>query len=520
MTMNAQSQADRQRDTQKPQLIAALFALLGVGILVVLVLNVGGSANINRAREAGDTGQIILEFLYSFGIIMPILMLGAGYVFVNVARKLLAKDLVTSTWATQILFWLMVFSIIGIGILLINWVGASDPESKLDVSAYPYLLIIVIIASFVFGFAWRWLSNNRNDYYEGEETLASRQSVLAWNLLLPTVLVLILIAARPLERTFIASLTDQVFAASDEDVTEFVGFQNYARLLGFRIDVMDCERDGTGGCIVDTDGEYDYMRPRDVLGDDYRDLRYRSAREYSIGESQVVLSVRDRDFFNAIENTMFFAFVTVIAELILGMIIALTVNSNFRGRGIMRAAMLVPWAVPTVISARLWEVMLLDNRAGVINDVLYHLGLGAGNTAWLANSDTQIWSLIFVDVWKTTPFMALLLLAGLQTIPSDIYEAADVDGAGKIRQFFSMTLPMLRPTIAIALVFRTLDAIRAFDVFDVLVGRQLQSIATYNQFVLVNEQEFGYASAVGVTIFVIILIFTIIYVKALGVETE
>ena len=510
---------DRYND-RMPQLIAGLFAILGVGTLVVLIISVSGTNSIARAREAGDTGQLILEFFDSFGIIIPLLMLGIGFAFVNLARKLLARDLVTARWATQILFWLMIFSIVGIVVLILNWVSASDPESTLDVSGYPYLLIIVILQTFVFGYGWRWLNSHRDQYYEGEETLASRQAVLAWNLLLPTVIVLIVIAARPLERTFIASLTNQVFAAGEEDVTEFIGFQNYARLLGFRLDVMDCERDDAGACLVDEDGSYEYLSPRDVLGEDYRDLRFRTAREYNFGESQLVLSVRDRDFFRAIENTFFFAAVTVVAELILGMIIALVVNSKFRGRGIMRAAMLVPWAVPTVISARLWEVMLIDNRAGVINDVLYNLGLGNGSIAWLANADTQIWSLIFVDVWKTTPFMALLLLAGLQTIPSDIYEAADVDGAGKIRQFFSMTLPMLRPTIAIALVFRTLDAVRAFDVFDVLVGRQLQSIATYNQFVLVNEQEFGYASAVGVTIFVIILIFTIIYVKALGVEAE
>jgi trehalose/maltose transport system permease protein len=116
--------------------------------------------------------------------------------------------------------------------------------------------------------------------------------------------------------------------------------------------------------------------------------------------------------------------------------------------------------------------------------------------------------------------MALLILAGLQTIPSDIYEAADVDGASKVRQFFRITLPLLGPTLAVALVFRTLDAVRAFDVFEVLLGRQLQSMATYNQFVLVETQQFGYASAIGVTMFVIILVFTIVYVRALGVDTD
>ena len=508
------------RDTSIPQLIAGLFALLGIGALLALAVSVGGADNITRARQTGDVGRLILEFLYTFGIVTPLLLLAAGFACLNIARKLWAKDLLAAKWSTQVLFWLMIFSLFGIGVLIINWVLASDPESTLDVSFYPYLFVIALLLTAAFGFSWRWLRQNQDDYYVGQETLLSRQSLLAWNLLLPTVIILILIAARPLERTFIASLTNQVFAAAEEDVTEFVGFQNYARLLGFRLDIMACERSDDGTCVVDDDGSLEFLRPRDVLGEDYRNLRFRIARRYEFGESQLVLSVRDRDFFNAIENTLFFTVITVAAELVLGMIIALTVNSKFVGRGIMRAAMLVPWAVPTVISARLWEVMLIDNQAGVINDVLFRLGLGDGAIAWLAGSSTQIWSLIFVDVWKTTPFMALLLLAGLQTIPKDIYEAADVDGAGRVRQFFNITLPLLRPTIAIALVFRTLDALRAFDVFDVLVGRQLQSIATYNQFVLVNEQEFGYASAIGVTIFVIILIFTIIYVNALGVEAE
>ena len=508
------------RNASIPQLIAGLFALLGIGALLALAISVGGADNVTRARETGDVGRLIVEFLYTFGLVTPLLLLAAGLACLNIARKLWAKDLLTAKWSTQVLFWLMIFSLFGIGILIINWVLASDPESTLDVSFYPYLFVIALLLTVAFGFSWRWLRQNQDDYYIGQETLLSRQSLLAWNLLLPTVIILILIAARPLERTFIASLTNQVFAAAEEDVTEFVGFQNYARLLGFRLDIMDCERNDDGTCVVDDDGSLEFLRPRDVLGEDYRGLRFRIARRYEFGESQLVLSVRDRDFFNAIENTLFFTVITVAAELALGMIIALTVNSKFVGRGIMRAAMLVPWAVPTVISARLWEVMLIDNQAGVINDVLFRLGLGDGAIAWLAGSSTQIWSLIFVDVWKTTPFMALLLLAGLQTIPKDIYEAADVDGAGRVRQFFNITLPLLRPTIAIALVFRTLDALRAFDVFDVLVGRQLQSIATYNQFVLVNEQEFGYASAIGVTIFVIILIFTIIYVNALGVEAE
>jgi trehalose/maltose transport system permease protein len=148
------------------------------------------------------------------------------------------------------------------------------------------------------------------------------------------------------------------------------------------------------------------------------------------------------------------------------------------------------------------------------------VGLIDRSQAWLANTDLQLPAIVAVDVWKTTPFMALILLAGLQVIPSDIYEAADVDGAGRFRRFFSITLPLLRPTIAVALVFRTLDAVRVFDVFQVLLGRQRLSMATYNYEALVSNQQFGYASAIGVVIFVIILIFTVIYVRALGVTAE
>jgi len=132
----------------------------------------------------------------------------------------------------------------------------------------------------------------------------------------------------------------------------------------------------------------------------------------------------------------------------------------------------------------------------------------------------QMPSAILVDVWKTSAFMSLLLLAGLQTIPSDLYEAASVDGASRVQQFFSVTLPLMRPTIAVALVFRTLDALRVFDLFNVLFGRQQLSMATYNYELLVNSQRDGYASAVSIIIFLLISIFAIFYVRMLNVETE
>jgi trehalose/maltose transport system permease protein len=202
------------------------------------------------------------------------------------------------------------------------------------------------------------------------------------------------------------------------------------------------------------------------------------------------------------------------------MFMALTVNSSFKGRGLMRAVMLVPWAIPTVISARLWDLMLKDTSAGIINKVLMDTYLIEGPQAWLSVTYLQLPSAIMVDVWKTAPFMALLLLAGLQTIPTDLYEAAAVDGATRFQQFFSITLPLMRPTIAIALVFRTLDALRVFDLFNVLFGHQQLTMATYNYEMLVNSQRDGYASAVSIIIFLLISVFAIIYIRMLNVETE
>jgi trehalose/maltose transport system permease protein len=230
------------------------------------------------------------------------------------------------------------------------------------------------------------------------------------------------------------------------------------------------------------------------------------------------LLARDPMFIHSFFNTMHFTIVSVILETILGLIIALVVNSSFRGRGMMRAAMLVPWAIPTVISAVLWQTIMRPDQTGILNKLLIDLGIISSPQQWLGTTGPWMNAIITVDVWKTTPFMALLLLAGLQVIPSDLYEAASVDGAGKIRQFFSITLPLLRPAIAVALVFRTLDALRAFDVFQVLLDSTRPSMAYYNYDRLVSARLDGYASAVGVLIFVLIFIFTVLYVRFVGVE--
>ena len=200
--------------------------------------------------------------------------------------------------------------------------------------------------------------------------------------------------------------------------------------------------------------------------------------------------IHDTIFRDAIVTTVKFTVITVVFEFVLGMIIALVVNSNFKGRGVMRAVMLIPWAIPTVVSAQMWKWMY-DDIFGVINDI------GVRRTSSLTPSRgsrsraRRSRRVCAVDIWKTTPFVALLLLAGLQVIPRDLYEAANVDGASKWEQFWHITLPLLRPAILVALIFRTLDALRVFDVFYVFFGNRVdtQTMAIYDQNTIVGRER-------------------------------
>jgi trehalose/maltose transport system permease protein len=271
----------------------------------------------------------------------------------------------------------------------------------------------------------------------------------------------IVVGLYPLVQTFYTSFTDARLGAIADP--RFVGFENYARLLS------------------------------------------------------------DTRFFNSVWNTIFFTIVTVSIEFVLGMIIALVINSQFKGRGMMRAAMLIPWAIPTVISAQMWSWMY-NQPIGVlyvlINNVLDIFGYD-GTFVFIGRDTTlSIISLAAVDIWKTTPFVALLLLAGLQVIPGDVYEAADVDGASRWQQFLTITIPLLMPAILVALIFRTLDALRVFDVFFVMLGqrRDTETMAILAQQTLVNNGRLGYGSAISMAIFVIIAIFVVIYVTFLRVE--
>ena len=204
----------------------------------------------------------------------------------------------------------------------------------------------------------------------------------------------------------------------------------------------------------------------------------------------------------------------------LGLAFAMIVHSKFKGRGIMRGAMLIPWALPTVVAARMWGWMLND-QFGVINDLLVRkAGILPEPIAWTGQEGFAMASVVLVDAWKTTPFVALLLLAGLQLIPDDLYEAAEVDGASIPQQFFTITLPLLKPAILVALIFRTLDALRVFDVIWVMTDGQFgtESMATYDYKQLIEFGRLGFGSAVSVMIFILIAIFVIVYVDTVRIE--
>ncbi|MEM0908156.1 MAG: sugar ABC transporter permease [Pseudomonadota bacterium] len=218
-------------------------------------------------------------------------------------------------------------------------------------------------------------------------------------------------------------------------------------------------------------------------------------------------------WWKAVWNTVWFTVVSVVLETALGLIVALALNMKFPMRGLIRAAILVPWAIPTIVSAKMWSWMMHD-QFGVLNAIFMGIGIISEPIAWTADPDTAMLAVIMVDVWKTTPFMALLILAGLQMLPSDCYEAARVDGIPPWKVFFKVTLPLVYPAIAVAVIFRALDALRIFDLIYVLTSNSedTMSMSVYARQQLVDFQDVGYGSAASTALFLIIGVLTIAYI--------
>lgn len=220
------------------------------------------------------------------------------------------------------------------------------------------------------------------------------------------------------------------------------------------------------------------------------------------------------DWGTAIVNTLKFALVSVLLETVLGLGVALLLNQDFRGRAWVRAAVLVPWAVPTIVSAKMWGWMLHD-QFGVINQWLLDAHVLAQKVAWTAEPQYALWTVVLVDVWKTTPFMALLILAGLQTLPRDCFEAARVDGVHPLRVFWRVTLPLIRPALMVAVIFRLLDALRVFDLIYVLTSNSSSTISM-SGFVrreMIDNGYMGYGSAASTVLFLLMGACTVFYMR-------
>jgi len=216
--------------------------------------------------------------------------------------------------------------------------------------------------------------------------------------------------------------------------------------------------------------------------------------------------------------TFGFVFLSTILELILGLGIALVIHEQFKGRGWVRAAVLIPWAIPTVVASQMWR-FIFNDQYGLANLLLFgdHV---SDYIPWLAFPESAFLAIVFADVWKTASFAALLLLAGLQVIPDEIYDAARIDGATAWRRFWSITLPLLKPALLTTLLFRTIDAFRVFDLVFVMTqggpGDATQVIQFYGYKTLFTEGRVGYGTTISVTVFLTILILSLFYVRTVG----
>lgn len=289
----------------------------------------------------------------------------------------------------------------------------------------------------------------------------------AYMFLAPMIIMLLVVAAWPLFRSISFSFTDASADTIFNGQSEWVGFENYLERR------------------VRSNG----------------DVRWRGL-------------LADKDWWAAVWNTVRFSLISVSLETFFGLLVALVLNMEFKGRGLVRAAILIPWAIPTVVSARMWGWMLND-QFGIINHILLMLHLIDAPIAWTARPDTAMIAVLIVDVWKTTPFMALLILAGLQMIPRDMYEAAKIDGINPFKVFFRVTLPLLKPAILVAVIFRALDALRIFDLIYLLTPQSgstmTMSVLSYRE--IQQFGDYGEGSAMSTLLFLIITTFVLLYIK-------
>ena len=231
--------------------------------------------------------------------------------------------------------------------------------------------------------------------------------------------------------------------------------------------------------------------------------------------------IKDTRFWKALGHTLIFTVISVGIELVLGMLLALIMNKAMKGIGLVRTVALIPWAIPTAVSAMIWSY-LYDGSYGIVSFLFNKLGIINSQSAMLLTSHGAMSAAIIADVWKTTPYMALLLLAGLQVIDRGLHESSAIDGAGPVVTFFKITLPLVKPSLLVALLFRTLDAFRVYDLIAILTGggpgNGTESLSIYAYKLMFDQSNYGYSSVVVMGMFVVVAIIAFLYVKVLGAD--
>lgn len=245
----------------------------------------------------------------------------------------------------------------------------------------------------------------------------------------------------------------------------------------------------------------------------YKDISFLEKRFILFDNYARIIS--DGRFWQSFRFTLFFIAVSVPLEIILGLTFALLLNRTIPLRGLLRASVLIPWAIPAAVSGKMWQ-LVYNFHFGLANHAMQFFGFSAEPKNWLGTSASAFIALVIADAWKTAPFAAIILLAGLQTIPTELHMQAQVDRAGVIRRFFAITLPLLKPALLVTLLFRTIDALRVFDVIYVLTqggpGGSTTSLSLYGYHLMLSG-DFGYSSAVSVTLFVVAFVLSIIYAR-------